>query len=372
MSPPPAPHLCVLLPHLILGGGETAMMAVAEGLRERFRVSVCALDRRAMTVERSARGELVERFGEVAFVREPDELRAALAPADAVLWYGMNPFTPTVLEAMPVRPSSVRIVHTDKDEEGPLYEARWRHCIDASVCVSPAMQRRIPRSVFIPNTASPDRLAGERRHFFTEDRKTLGFLGRLFSFKNVPWLIDHVEALDCNLLIQGIDTEEMTRADLEERARRRGVAERVRFLEPGREVGTLLRSVDALAVVSRFEGFPMVAVEAGLLGVPVIARRVGALPEVFGEEIAFVEDGKEEGVPSVAALREVLGKVGPAMGRRLQSAVERLCGREAVVARYAAVLMEQMERRPSAGQRSQHLGRGQDPDGSESPQVQKV
>src|SRR6185295_11924917 len=149
-----AARVCVLFPHLVLGGGETAMMAVAEGLRERFAVSVCALDRRKITVERSARGDLLARFGEVAFVREPDELRAALDPVDAVLWYGMNPFTPSVLESMPRRPVSVRVVHTNKDEEGPLYHERWKHCIDAAVCVSPAMQRRIPGAVFIPNTAS--------------------------------------------------------------------------------------------------------------------------------------------------------------------------------------------------------------------------
>ena len=175
-----AASLCVLFPHLILGGGETAMMAVAEGLRERFRLSVCALDRRRMTVERSARGELLERFGrsgnEVSFVREPEELRAALAPVDAVLWYGMNPFTPSVLEAMPRRPISVRVVHTGKDEEGPLYHERWQHCIDAAVCVSPVMQRRIPGAVFIPNTASPDRLLGEKACFFENSRKTVGFL----------------------------------------------------------------------------------------------------------------------------------------------------------------------------------------------------
>lgn len=341
-----AASVCVLFPHLILGGGETAMMAVAEGLRERFRISVCALDRRRMTVERSARGELLERFGrsgDIAFVREADELRAALAPVDAVLWYGMNPFTPSVLESMPRRPASVRVVHTGKDEEGPIYHERWKHCIDAAVCVSPVMQRRIPGAVFIPNTASPDRLTGARACFFENGRKTLGFLGRLFHFKNIVWLIDHAEELGCNLLIQGIDTEELTRTDLEERARRLGVADRVRFLEPGPDVGTLLRSVDAVAIVSQFEGFPMVAVEAGFLGVPVIATRVGALPEIFGDEIAFVDD--EEGEPVTASVRRALEVAGPAMGKRLQEKVGCLCGPDVVVARYIAVLEQTMEGR---------------------------
>jgi glycosyltransferase involved in cell wall biosynthesis len=244
---------------------------------------------------------------------------------------------------MPRRPVSVRVVHTDKEEEGQIYHQRWRHCIDGVVCVSPAMQRRIAGSVFIPNTASPDRLRGEASSFFPPGRKTVGFLGRLFSFKNVPWLIDHLDELGCNLLIQGIDTEELSRADLEERARSRGVADRVRFLEPGRDVGTLLRSLDALAVVSASEGFPMVVVEAGFLGVSVVATRVGALPEVFGDEIAFVD--AENGVPVLASLRSALEAADPELGRRLQTKVEALCGREAVVARYAALLAERIAER---------------------------
>jgi glycosyltransferase involved in cell wall biosynthesis len=289
-----------------------------------------------MTRERSAREELLDRFGTVAFVREPDELRGFLEPGHALLWFGMNPFTPSVLESMPHRPASVRVVHTDKDEEGPSYHERWRHCIDGTVCVSPLVQRRIPGSVFIPNTVSPDRLGGEGRRFFPEGRKTLGFLGRLFTFKNVCWLIDHVEEIDCNLLIQGIDTEELSRADLEERVRARGLVDRVRFLEPAREVGTLLRSVDAMAVVSRFEGFPMVVVEAGMLGVPVVATRVGALPEAFGKEISFVE--AEDGVPKVDSVRAALSAATPERGRTLQETVRRQCDREVVVARYAEVL----------------------------------
>src|SRR4029077_12154028 len=131
--------------------------------------------------------------------------------------------------------------------------------------------------------------------FAGSGRKTLGWLGRLVPLKNVPWLIDHVEEIGCDLLLQALDTPLLTAAGLMRRAAERGVAERVRFLPPGRDVGTLLRSVDALVVASRHEGFPRVVVEAGRLGVPVISTRVGALPELFAEEILFVDS--VEGVP---------------------------------------------------------------------------
>lgn len=322
------------------------MMEVAAGLREHFSLAVCALVRRAVTVEASARGELLERFGDVAFVREQEELHAALADADALLWYGTNPFTPTALEALPRRPVSVRVVHTSKDEEGVLHEQRWRHVIDGVVCVSPAIARRIPGAVFLPNPASPDRLRGEAGAFFPPGRTTLGYLGRLLSFKNVSWLIENLETLDCNLLIQGIDTPDLTAAELAGMAEERGVGNRVAFLPPQRDVGTLLRSIDALAMLSQQEGFPMAVVEAGWLGVPVLATRVGALPELFADEIAFVE--MENGVPNTASLREALTRVqavGADLGQRLHAKVTRLCDPKAVVAGYARVLHERIAAR---------------------------
>lgn len=327
----------MLFPHLVLGGGETAMMEVAAGLRSRFEVSVCALDRRRITVEPTIREELLERFGDVAFARTGEELAACLAGADAVLWYGLNDLTPGTLEGLAPRPASIRVIHTDKAQEIEHHH-RWSHAIDAAVCVSPAVGRRLPGSVFIPNAASPERVDGEAIDPFPAPadggrRKILGFLGRLFPFKNVGWLMENLDRIGCNLLVQGLDTEELTRADLERLARERGVASRVRFLEPGRRVGTLLRSVDALAVVSAHEGFPMVVVEAGLAGTPVIATPVGALPEVFGEEILFVElDGRRPRPADVAAALE---RADADWGRKLAARVRDLCGLEAVAGAYA-------------------------------------
>src|SRR6185369_1289925 len=102
-----------------------------------------------------------------------------------------------------------------------------------------------------------------------------------------------------------------------------GVGDRVRFLPPGRDVGTLLRSVDALVVASQHEGFPMVVVEAGLLGVPVIATRVGALPELFAEEVLFFDSA------DATSLRRALAEAGPTWGEKLRAKVTRLCDRDA-------------------------------------------
>src|ERR1700720_3584708 len=85
----PEPRLCLVLPHVLLGGGETAMMEIAEGLRRELALDVCALDNAATGGAPTVREELVARFGQVRFVRERWQLRPLLAAADVVLWYGV-------------------------------------------------------------------------------------------------------------------------------------------------------------------------------------------------------------------------------------------------------------------------------------------
>jgi len=313
------------------------MMAVAEGLRAEVDLQVCALDNMPVTVETTLRAELEERFGAVTFVRRRWELRPSFQKADAVLWYGVVNAVPDVLTSLGRRPASVRIVHTDREVDGPGFHRRWRRVIDRTICVSPAVARRIPGADFIPNTCSPERLRGERLDLFPPGRPTLGFLGRLVPQKNAAWLVENAAALGCNLLIQALDTPLQSRAGLARLAEEQGTAERVRFLPPGRDVGTLLRSVDAVVIASRHEGFPMVAVEAGMLGVPVIATRVGALPEVFPDQILFVESG-EDGLPELESMQRAVQGIGPVSGRRLRERVGELCSREAVVGRYLEVL----------------------------------
>src|ERR1700712_5115196 len=169
----PELRLGLVFPHVVLGGGETAMMAVAEGLR-RLRpgleldvcaLDVCTLDNRATGGAPTIREELAARFGPVTFVRRRWELRPRLRAADVVLWYGVSNAVPSALEAIArsaPRPGSVRVVHTDRAVDGPGFARRWRRVIDAVVCVSPAAARRIPGATFLPNPGTPAHLQGER------------------------------------------------------------------------------------------------------------------------------------------------------------------------------------------------------------------
>jgi glycosyltransferase involved in cell wall biosynthesis len=67
-------------------------------------------------------------------------------------------------------------------------------------------------------------------------------------------------------------------------ARESGVGERVTFAGWTEPPWTSHWTFDVLAVPSFLEGFPLVVVEAMLAGIPVVATRVGGIPEIVVPE----------------------------------------------------------------------------------------
>ncbi len=72
-------------------------------------------------------------------------------------------------------------------------------------------------------------------------------------------------------------------AELKALARAVGVADQVRFVgyRPAREAFAMGRM---LVIPSRAESLPYVVLEAAAAGVPIIATRVGGIPEIFGPQ----------------------------------------------------------------------------------------
>jgi glycosyltransferase involved in cell wall biosynthesis len=74
------------------------------------------------------------------------------------------------------------------------------------------------------------------------------------------------------------------RAALGSLARDLGIADRVSFLGLRTDVDTLLRAADAVVLASRSEALPTVLLEAMATGLPVVATRVGGVPEVVEQD----------------------------------------------------------------------------------------
>lgn len=116
----------------------------------------------------------------------------------------------------------------------------------------------------------------------------IGTIARLAPEKNLAHLLRSVAVLVRNyssngaiirVIIAGPDGG--SRDDLEAEARRLGIGDRIRFVEPTKGVPELLRALDAYAMTSFYEGAPFALIEAMAMGLPLVATTVGAIPEII-------------------------------------------------------------------------------------------
>ena len=104
------------------------------------------------------------------------------------------------------------------------------------------------------------------------------------------------------------------RAAFEARAADLGVTPEIMGVLAEEEMPALVAEASALAMVSTREGFGLADMEALAAGVPVVARDLPVLREVYGDTVAFAED-----VPGIAAAlaRQLSAPLPPGVGRAL-------------------------------------------------------
>lgn len=151
------------------------------------------------------------------------------------------------------------------------------------------------RKVFtIPNGIDHDRFKAMDK---AECRKVLGmkpdgpvvlYVGRLSEEKSVATLLDAVstlcnEGISLNLYIVGTGPLE---ASLRSDARKLGIEQYLYFIGnvPHEEVRRWISAADYLCLPSLREGCPNVVLEALACGKPVIASRVGAVPDLVNQD----------------------------------------------------------------------------------------
>jgi glycosyltransferase involved in cell wall biosynthesis len=187
---------------------------------------------------------------------------------------------------------------------------RWTSSrLDAHVAVSERTARQVEGDAGLPNgsvtvihngvpagaTEPPEPLA---------QGQVIGSAGRLDRQKGFDVLVDALALLDgITAVVAGEGAE---RAALEQRAREAGVADR--FLLPGstEDVPQLLRALDVFVLPSRFEGLPLVLLEAMEAGVAIVAADVGGVAEavVDGETALLVPPDDPDAL--AAAIRTLL------------------------------------------------------------------
>lgn len=168
----------------------------------------------------------------------------------------------------------------------------------------------------LPNAAPPVPSLPSReelRRRLGVDGNVLAFAGRITRAKSLETALEALRGLDdVTLLIAG---------DGEERVRLEGLAgDNVRFLGAmGRDdVLELFAASDAALLSSSWENFPHALVEALAVGAPVIATRVGGVPEIVDNGVngLLVAPGDPEAL--VDAIRRFFGDL--ALRERLRVA----------------------------------------------------
>ena len=174
------------------------------------------------------------------------------------------------------------------------------------------------------------RLESRRYLGIAPDRFAVGWIGRMTTVKRT----DDVLVAFKRLRDRGVDAclcmvgDGPDRAQLERRAHDLGIVRDTLFLGYQEDVAPFYAAFDALVLPSSNEGTPVSAIEALAAGRPVVATRVGGVPDVVeeGEDGFLVEPGDTD------ELADRLAQLArdPALRKRMGEA-----GRQRVLPRYA-------------------------------------
>ena len=128
--------------------------------------------------------------------------------------------------------------------------------------------------------ATPD--AGLRAELELEGKRVVGIVAKLSPVKNHSMFLEAAAAMtsqrdDVEFLIVG---DGPLRSRLEKKASELGLGGRVHFLGAQEDVPSILKLMDVFVLTSRSEGAPNAIVEAMASGLPVVATRVGGVPEI--------------------------------------------------------------------------------------------
>jgi len=127
------------------------------------------------------------------------------------------------------------------------------------------------------------------------DGLVVTYAGRLVRYKGLPLLLDAWEAVcrdrgDAWLVLVGSGTADIHSCEVElrERAEKGAVRGRVLFTGAVDDVHRYLRASDAFVFPTEEEAFGISLVEAMACGLPCIATRVGAIPDIANDGTALL------------------------------------------------------------------------------------
>ena len=224
----------------------------------------------------------------------------------------------------------VHTVHSlaDREAEGRVQKIingfYFRRGWSVPVALTPEVQSSVSEFYGLPLSRVPVIYNGidlsrcvPKTTYETGETVTILHVGRFDVPKNHPGLLEAFRLLlethpECRLRLVG---DGDLRADMEKLAREKGIADFVEFCGMQSNVYPYLHDADIFTLPSIYEGNPMTIIEAMGTGLPIVASRVGGIPDMIsdGESGLLVEPEPQSicaGLTRLvgdAALRQRLG-----------------------------------------------------------------
>ena len=171
-------------------------------------------------------------------------------------------------------------------------------------------------------------LKGEFRKELALDsgEKLVGILGRIFPIKNHRLFLESAAQIvrqesNVHFVVVG---DGILRSEMEKYAQELEIDHRVIFTGWRRDLPRIYADLDLLVVSSNNEGTPVSAIEAMAAGCPVVATRVGGLPDIVQDgETGYLVPAKQS-QPLAAAMLELIrdSQRAKQMGRSAQCSVK--------------------------------------------------
>lgn len=254
---------------------------------------------------------------------------------------------------------AARIVHTPAvvNRKGlPMVHDNWRfrvtyrHLVDRIIVPSNSLKRELTaynwlearKIEVVPNGIEAEAISKVRESKFEDrklksnirdllgfpfEKKIIGSVGRLVGQKGYSYLIEAIPMVrkvisDIVLVLIGDGPQ---RVQLEKRVEALGLTGSVLFLGEREDAADLIRGMDLFVLPSVFEPFGQVLLEAMVHSVPVVASKVGGIPEIIEDGVEGILVPPEDSVALSNAILHILSfsKIAAKMGMAGRMKVER-------------------------------------------------
>ncbi|MFN3150165.1 glycosyltransferase [Bremerella sp.] len=279
-------------PCLVSGGVEQHLSSLVRFL-DPNRVII---NRCIVTQENLVNYEFCQKLGLPLVIGQKDAICAAVHDSDVLLYWGVG-----LDQWLPekVSPLCVFLAHGEADWTRSTL-VRNRRATDHVIAVSQRAKQLVCDgfdTTVIPNGIDTARLATTRSR--SDVRETLGFgphdfllgiVARYSSEKRFELLIETIASLPKNFKMLAVGFGHKLGKYLELANSR--IPNRYAFVSATDYLGDYYQAMDAYCMTSEHEGFGLVVLEAMFQGLPVIATKVGAVPELIVDgQSGLIVDG---------------------------------------------------------------------------------